>query len=362
MFLDYSIGSDEDRLREVRRICDSGEDLTPKDLEYMADYLLRTREGGTTVSEHRKEYPITTKNRNVTHRGRNVPLDTIGDAVSMFAGDAWTAACMPTSASDPITEHDILTVPGLAANRATEAALRRALDTAEGERYKMLKAQLIEVWHEAYMLRAMHRGTDTGKATERVMHDVARMKLDGEITVGEDGYPHDSSPITLFDPLHVSCLLQWYLPLREEVRYDLGSDMHWLLIDFAALVRRTLPPGTTLHDLAALRAIGYRLRDIPAMMERLHGISKNVNQWNYVLTHMIPTAISKRAQKEWLTWYYSNKAYGDWKRCGKCGRWKLLHPLFWAKNSNRYYSICKDCRKVSYDEPGDVHLAVRRNG
>ena len=61
----------------------------------------------------------------------------------------------------------------------------------------------------------------------------------------------------------------------------------------------------------------------------------------------IPKMIAEQMQKEWLIWYYTNIEYGSWKKCSKCGDYKLAHPLFFARNpgsSSGYYSICKDCK------------------
>lgn len=359
MNLDYSVESDEDRLAIVRELCAKPSKFSQRDIERMADYLLRTRERGTTVREHRREYPLVTHNRSVTHAARNVSLDGMGESVEFFVDGSVVATGTPTPVSDPITDQDVIDVPGLAENRVVEASLREAVENASGHRRRQLKSQLIEVWREAYFLRSMHRGVDTNKVAARVVRDVAHLRLDGEVYLGDDGYPVDTSPISAMEPSHVSYVLQWYAQLKKEVADDLNSDMHWFLVDFADLVRRTLPPGTPLHDLAALRAIGYQLKDIPPVMERLHGISKNANQWNYVLTHTVSNAIARRAQKEWLVWYYSNVAYGEWKQCGRCGKWKLAHPMFFARNGNKLYSICKECRKVKAHEPGDVHLSRR---
>lgn len=356
MNLDYNVESDEERLRIVRDMCAKARRWSPSELERMADYLLRARERGSTVTEHSKEYPITTRNRGVTHSARNVSLDDMGDAAEFFSDSDSVALGAPSSASDPITDEDVAVVPGLAANRAVEAMLREAVARTSGHRRRQLKAQLIEVWREAYFLRSLYRGVDPYKTAEHIVHDVARMRLDGEIYVGDDGYPVDTSPISMMEPSHVSYLIQWFMQLKKEVAYDLNADMHWFLIDFGMLVERTLPPGTPLHDLAALRALGYQLKEIPGIMFRLHGISKNASQWNYVLTHTVSNAVARRAQREWLVWYYSNVEYGEWKQCGRCGKWKPAHQIFFPRNGTKLYSICKDCRRVYTDEPGDVHL------
>ena len=364
MFLDYSVDTDEGRLAVVRAICDGGGRLSSRDKEAMADYLLRVGERGSTGREHSNEYPVTTRNRDVTHSARNVSLDGFGDAAELFADQPFAVSGPVTPALDPITVDDVAKVPGLAENRVLEAKLREAVGSASGDRRRMLRAQLIEVRREAYYLRSLYRGTDPSRMSARVVRDVARLRLDGEVRMGEDGYPVDGSPVSLFDPAHVSYLLQWYLQLKNEVRSDLDSDMHWLLVDFAALVRRTLPPHTLLHDLAAMRALGYPLKDISEAMTRLHGVTKTQSQWRYILAHTVSNAIARQAQTEWVEWYYGNVAYGEWKRCGRCRRWKPVHPLFWSRDGGRLYSICKQCRRVRSDEPGTVHLRRRsvRNG
>lgn len=363
MNLDYNLKTDEERVALCRDICEKNKKhkLSNKDLEQLADYLLRVREGGTTVRERKQRYPITTNNRSLAHATKNVSLDSLGEAAEFFYDGEIVATGAISPATDPITEEDIKVVPGLAQNRVAEAALREAVNNSSGHQRRQLKAQLIEVWREAYFLRSLYRGVDPSKIASRTVRDVARLQLNGEVLFDEDGYPYDTSAVSLMDPVHISYLIQWYLPLLKETYYDLECDMRWLMTDFAALVRRTFPPHTPLHDLTALRALGYQLRDIPEIMFKLHGISKNSNQWNYVLTHTVSNAIAKRAQREYIIWYYSNVEYGEWKKCNRCGKWKPLHPIFWTRDGDKFYSICKKCRKTRKDEPGDVHL-TRRGG
>lgn len=361
MDLDYNLKTDEERVALCRDICEHSKKhhFSNKELEHMADYILRVREGGTTVRERKAKYPITTGNRGITHAAKNVSLDGMGEAVEFFCDGEVIATGSISPATDPITDEDVKVVPGLAQNRVTEAILREAVNNSTGHKRKQLKSQLIEVWREAYFLRSLYRGIDPSKIASRTVHDIARLKLNGEVIFDEDGYPVDTSMVSLMEPTHISYLLQWYLSLVKETYYDLDSDMHWFLMDFAMLVRRTFPPHTPLHDLAAVRALGFQLKDIPDIMYKLHGIRKTSNQWNYVLTHTVSNAIAKRAQKEYLMWYYTNVAYGEWKRCNRCGHWKPLHPMFWTRDRDKFYSICKECRRTQTFEPGDVHLTKR---
>ena len=63
----------------------------------------------------------------------------------------------------------------------------------------------------------------------------------------------------------------------------------------------------------------------------------------------IPKILSEKAQEQYLIWYYSNVAYGHWKKCSRCGQINLANNRFYSKNKSSrdgFYSICKECRNA----------------
>lgn len=87
MKLDYSLKTLEERKALVQNIVDSGENLSSKQLGYMADYLLFTADSKQTGKEKKKSHPIITKNRDVTISKRQISLEDTIASLSMVKMD-----------------------------------------------------------------------------------------------------------------------------------------------------------------------------------------------------------------------------------------------------------------------------------
>jgi len=61
----------------------------------------------------------------------------------------------------------------------------------------------------------------------------------------------------------------------------------------------------------------------------------------------IPRLVAEQAELDYLNWYYTYVEKGKYKRCSRCGQWKLAHNKYFSKNKtskDSFYSICKECR------------------
>lgn len=174
------------------------------------------------------------------------------------------------------------------------------------------------------------------------------MILEENITLDENSYPQSDGVISLFNPAHVSFLLTYYSSLKQECYEDLSSDMHWMLLDLENLIDHTFKNDPILYDLLIWKIDGYSNEEIQEMMLNNYNISHTGQYFSTLWRNKIPKMIVEQAQKEWLVWYYTNKEYGVWKKCNKCGKTKLAHPLFFSKNTSKdnLYSVCKDCRSI----------------
>ena len=69
------------------------------------------------------------------------------------------------------------------------------------------------------------------------------------------------------------------------------------------------------------------------------------NNMPNIMDLLLPDTLQEK--KDYLVWYYSEVEYGHWKRCSRCGEYKLANNMFFSKNRNAkdgFYSICKECR------------------
>ena len=303
---------------------------TQRDLSVAADYLLMTDVRSATKRERTHQYPITTKNRETTHAKRNVSLDAMGE-VDLACSSVHTNPA--SSDRDPITERDIATIPGIADNMAVISNLRRQMGCAQGRRRYELKCQIIQTYRENYLIRSSWRGTDPNRAAERVVPDLRGMDLSGEVTLDEFGAPHDASPVSLMDPVHVGCLLQ----LWERLSYELADDLE--------RVGRTFADDPFLMAVLRMKVLGYPNREVVERMREMFGEVHTEQWYSSTWTHRIPEMIADCEARRWLARNWK-KLGGAMKRCNRCGVVKPAHPAFFNRNTSPdgFYTICRKCR------------------
>lgn len=79
----------------------------------------------------------------------------------------------------------------------------------------------------------------------------------------------------------------------------------------------------------------------------------SIEYLSQIWTKKIPVLIADEAKRQWLDWYYLERAKGTYKRCSRCHEIKLAHPFYFHKNKTSkdgFYSICKECRANSAKE------------
>lgn len=338
--LDYSVKDARQRVEFVKSAVSECK-IDRCEAVRLADYMLFSAEKDSTKKERCSEYPITTKNREVTHSKRNVSLDAMGTDCIMQPCDG------STMSRDPITEWDISHVPGIAENMKVAESLKRQIENADGKRKSDLKCQLIQTYRDNYLLRSMYRGSDPHKAASSVMMDLARIPLTGDSSLGRDGMPVDDGMVSLFDPLHISCLLSWHDRLKLYCENDLDSDLHWLMIDLDDLIKRTFCRSAKMMSLVGWKMDGFSNSEIARMMYETYGESHSEQYYSSLWTKRVPKMIAERAQMEWLMRHWK----GPRKTCGRCGKRKPSHQLFFGRNSGSdgFYSICRKCRSKGDD-------------
>lgn len=353
MKLDYNLTTLEERKALVQDIVDSGEQLSQKQLGYIADYLLFVADSKQTGKEKKKDYPIVTKNRDVTVSKRQVSFE--GTVSSLSNGEDGLYAMMIDDKNtlldhrQPITEEDVANIPGIKENLEVIEMLKKQFKSAEGKRRFILKQQIISKYQEIYLQKSSYLSIASKMRVNSQLKSMAHMPLDENITIGEDGMPHSDGVITLLRADHIAFLLKYYSKLKGECWEDLNSDMHFLLLDLENLVDKTLLPNNeVLYDLLIWEIDGLTGAEIVRQMERKYGIIHSEQYFSTLWCKRIPRLLAEQAQKDYLIWYYTfqKPEEAQWKVCKTCGRKQLAHPLFFHKNTSKdgYYSKCRNCR------------------
>jgi hypothetical protein len=355
LHLDYSLSTKEERKQYVDNLLENTnpEQLTDKYLQYISDYLLFVADKNQTKKEQAEEYPITTRNREATLNKRQVSFDEMVDLYE-YGEDSLHAIITNDKnqimdPKDPITADDMRTVPGLREIIQTIDALNNRLLSATGKNKYNIKKQIIEMWKQAYILRASAKG-GVGKGKISPTHkDYTTLKIEENIYFDSEGYPVSDSPISFLSADKVSYLLTNYADLKKETGEEVNCDMYSVLLDFEGLVERTLLPKYPMFFDVMVRKINkYSNAEIKQYLENTYGTIHTEQYISTLWKQRIPKMIAEKAQEEYLLWYYTNIEKGNWKTCRKCGETKLAHPIFFSRNTSskdHFYSVCKECRK-----------------
>lgn len=353
MKLDYNLTELEDRKRLVNEIIDSEDNLSSQQIGYMADYLLFVADSKQTGQEKKKDYPIVTRNRNVTVNKRQVSFEET--AASLQNGEDGIYAMMINDKNvimdnkTPITQEDIDTIPGIKENLEVIDSLKSQFESAEGRKKYSLKNQIISKYQELYTLKSSYSGISAKIRLNSQLKTVAHMPIPEKIWIDEEGMPQTDSPISLLRADHIAFLLKYYSQLKQECWADFQSDMYYLLLDLENLVEKALlPDNEVLYDLLVWEIDGLTGLEIADKMSRKYGIIHSEQYFSTLWCKRIPKILAEQAQKDWLVWHYTFEAPEEahWKICKTCGKKKLAHSLFFHKNTSRdgFYSKCRDCR------------------
>lgn len=168
MQLDYHLTTPEERIKCVEEVIahTPPEELNKGYLSYMSDYILFVADRNQTKKEKEAEYPIVTKNRDVTVNKRQVSYEEI--VSNLENGEDGIYALMSNNKNqlldmrDKVTAADIEEIPGLQEQFDLIDTFKAQFDKATGAARYQLKKAIIETWQQIYILRASHKAATTG--------------------------------------------------------------------------------------------------------------------------------------------------------------------------------------------------------
>lgn len=363
MNLDFKLKTPEERVALVNKMLEgkTSDEISAQHMKFISDYLLFTQDKSQTKEEQKnQEYPVVTKNREVTVNKRQVSFEEV--VSNLENGEDGIYALITNDKNqimdrkEPLTEEDVNKVPLLREQLDVIDSLKAQFDKATGYDRYLLKRQIIETWQQIYIIKAAFAGSPIKGRTPNQVKQMAHINLDEYIWLDEKTMPQSDGRLTLFNPVHVSFLLCYYSQLKQETYSDFQSDMLYLLLDLEQTAQKAIEERyPVLWSLLLWKVDGLTNEQIQEKMQAEYGIVHNEQYFSTLWRRRIPKLISDQAKEDYLMWYFTNKKYGQWKTCGKCGETKLAHQLFFSKNNSSkdgYYSICKKCRSKS-KERGD---------
>ncbi|AXF52467.1 MAG: HTH DNA binding domain protein [Caudoviricetes sp.] len=343
--LDYSLKDSEARNELVKNIIKDvpQEQLTKRNLEILSNYIIFA-----TNKEARKKN-ILTDNRMVTVSRRETSFQGLASSLengedgiyNMIANDK-NILFIPKI---KITEEDLKAIPELRKLKKDIEEVKQQFESARGKRKFLLKQQLIELYQNQYIIKNSYKKPITFC---NGIKNFDKISFDEEITLNEKGEPESNGIISLFNYKHVSALLANYSRLKEDSWSKFWTDSYYLMQDLDTLVENALKDKFPLYySLLIYKIDGKSNLEIKELLNAEYGIKYTPEYISSLWRNKIPKLIVKTAKEEYILWYHTNKEKSKWKKCSRCGQIKLLHNMFFSKNSSskdKYYSICKECR------------------
>lgn len=344
--LDYTLESPAARNELVKKIIAETppDQLTNRYLEILTDYIIFAMD-----KEERKQKKILTDNRMVTVNKRETSfqglvgkLENGEDGIyNMIANDKNIIFTPKVS----ITQQDIDEIPELRQLREAIKEVEKAEKAITGKRKFLLKKQLIAMHQDQYVIKNAYKPP---MYCMNLVKSFNKIEFDEKITIDEEGNLHSDGLLSFFNPKHISLILCNYSKLKEDAWGKFNNDSYYMMEDLDNLIEETLKDDFPMYyDLLIYKIDGKQNAEIQELLYKDHGIKHSLEYISSLWRNKIPKLLADKAEKNYLTWYYTMKERGIWKRCSRCGQIKLAHNKFFSKNKtskDNFYSICKACR------------------
>ena len=345
--MDFSIEDPAERVKKVEEIIANTppERLTQTYLEKLSDYIIFAMD-----KEEKKQKKILTKNhlvatinkREISFEGLVGKLENGEDGIYNLITNDKNIIFTPKVG---ITDEDLENIPGLRELQEEIAKVEEQCKTARGKRAYALRKQLIEMRKDQYVYKNLQRKP---VYVMNVTKSLSKLDLGERVYLDEEQEVKSTGLINLFNTKHVSALLCNYSQIKEDCWDKFNSDIKWLMEDLDSLVDSTLKDKYPLYyDLVIYKIDGKSNAEIQEQLKDDYGIKHSVEYISSLWRNKIPKMIADKAAEDQIIWHYTNEEYGPWKKCGRCGQFKIAHHKFFSKNKTSkdgWYSICKCCR------------------
>ena len=345
--LDYFLQTPEERNELVKKIVAQTppEKLTNRYLEILTDYIIFAMD-----KEERKQKKILTDNRMVTVNKRETSyeglvgkLENGEDGLYNMITNDKNIIFQPKVS---ITETDLAEIKPLRELRVEIEKIEKEIKKATGKRKYLLKKQLIEMRQDQYVIKNSYKQPSYSTS---IIKSFAKLDLDENIVINEEGKPISDGLVSLFNPKHISALLCNYSSIKQECYGKFTSDVYYLMEDLDNLTEAVLKDYPLYADLLLYKIDGKQNIEIQKLIQQDYNITYSLEYISSLWRNKIPKLIAEKAEEEYLLWYYTYKERGYWKKCSRCKEIKLGHNKFFSKNKTSkdgWYSICKTCRNA----------------
>jgi len=350
--MDYSLETSEERVEKVKEIIANTppEKLNSLYLEKLTKYILFPKSEKKRQTKETKNkilsdnHMITVNKRETSFEGLIGKLENGEDGIYNMITNDKNIIFAPKVG---ITEEDIKTIPGMRKLREAIDQVEKKCKIATGKKAYLLRRQLIELRKDQYQLKNLYKKPIY---VMNITKSLSKINLEEKVSLDAEGEVQSTGLINLYNPKHVSALLCNYSQIKEESWDKFESDIRWMMLDLENLIDNTLKEKYPLYyDLVIYKIDGKSNAEIQELLYDDYGIKHSAEYISSLWRNKIPKMIANEAANEWLIWNFTYKEPGKikFKKCSRCGQFKLAHNHFFSKNStskDHFYSICKECR------------------
>ena len=245
-----------------------------------------------------------------------------------------------------ITKKDLEEIEPLRQLRDSIEHWEKLSKTATGRAAYIIKSTIIELRKDQYLIKNAYRQPIVARnITRNIGHYI---KLPWDEWVDENGEIQYEG-VSFINPVVISTILCNYSKLKEGCYGRFEGDTWYMMEDFDRLVENSLADYPLYRRIVEYKIDGQSNVDIKEMIEKEFGFTHSLEYISSLWRNKIPKLIASYYTDEWLTWYYTEKEYGKWKKCTRCGQIKLAHSRFFSINKGSrdgWYSLCKCCRNA----------------
>lgn len=242
-----------------------------------------------------------------------------------------------------ITQEDLDEIPELKQLREAIEIWEQKLKGASGRSAYIIKKTLIELRKDQYVIKNAYRRPITPM-------NLTRSNFPEELPykewIDETGNPRNSG-VSLMNPVVCQTILCNYSRLKQDSYDELEGNTRYLVQVFEETCDRALAKYPLYQRLLEYKIDGKQNLEIQALIEGEFEVRHSVEYLSSLWRKKIPRLIAEQAELDYLNWYYTYVEKGKYKRCSRCGQWKLAHNKYFSKNKtskDSFYSICKECR------------------
>lgn len=344
----------------------SDNDFVCRQLEFMANYLLYSREN----LQHNDEcsYPIETDNTKRKHQQKNSSLEgkkeTNPQELERELRDEKLSQYLKQTAfkieeedleeSDEIRElqdyimmvrkktiEDKKIKDRIKEGTATKSDLETALISSK-DRITMGRL-MTNAKHTQLALKTSMRqpisfnNVESGRPRYTFWDNTGYYDANGEYVLISE------NKLELSNYKHVYQLIKYYSGLKEVVGDDVDSDWRYLLWELEYLIDNT-PLNDSERDIMVWVVDGVDDAEILERLGEKYGLSFT-RQWLLnIYMVKIPKMIVETFLDDKIDWFYTHKIRGKYKRCSKCKKVKLALTRYYSPMARGKFGLQATCR------------------